>query len=293
MYFILSVFILLCILLACLQCCRRSQALRKIRCLSMEEKCRILSELIAPLGFFYSAGQDIFTSRPDAWQRHWGYCGFYDRTAPLFGMVFDCAPVFFDYGGQTWMIEFWKGQYGINTGCEAGVYHAATTLPSWQRAHAVFSPATEDEMLPICIALYRKGRMLFSLSKHHWWLTGFCMGLFSNPETLLMTISITFPNQEMACAFAEAAKNTPAISCRQNGCIATIHFGGRATTPPGRFLRAGRAAVQWKNRLLCRLYRQVTRHFRSSIDRLLYLYYFWPFAFRKMVSIRKPRKRWY
>ena len=42
--------------------------------------------------------------------------------APRFQMVFDALPVYFDYQKKTWLIEFWKGQYGINTGAEIGIY---------------------------------------------------------------------------------------------------------------------------------------------------------------------------
>ena len=34
------------------------------------------------------------------------------------GMVFETLPVYFDYAGKTWLIQIWKGQYGICTGCE-------------------------------------------------------------------------------------------------------------------------------------------------------------------------------
>ena len=34
------------------------------------------------------------------------------------GMVFETLPVYFDYAGKTWLIQIWKGQYGICTECE-------------------------------------------------------------------------------------------------------------------------------------------------------------------------------
>ena len=40
------------------------------------------------------------------------------------GMIIDCEPVRFYYGGKKWLIELWKGQYGMTTGCEIGVYTA-------------------------------------------------------------------------------------------------------------------------------------------------------------------------
>jgi hypothetical protein len=58
----------------------------------------------------------------DALQRKAGYCWNYDRAAPIFNMIIDCEPICFKYGGAKWMIELWKGQYGIMTGAEIGVY---------------------------------------------------------------------------------------------------------------------------------------------------------------------------
>lgn len=37
-------------------------------------------------------------------------------------MKIDCEPIYFQYDGRRWLIEFWKGQYGITTGAEVGVY---------------------------------------------------------------------------------------------------------------------------------------------------------------------------
>ena len=39
-------------------------------------------------------------------------------------MIIDCEPINFEYNGKKWLIEFWKGQYDLTTGCEIGVYKA-------------------------------------------------------------------------------------------------------------------------------------------------------------------------
>ena len=76
--------------------------------LSVPEKVYRLNCLLAPFGFEYQISQDIFVTRLDAWQRDYGYRSLYDRASPLLGMVFDCEPVYFDYQGKTWLLEFWK-----------------------------------------------------------------------------------------------------------------------------------------------------------------------------------------
>ena len=131
----------------------------------MEEKVQMLSKLIEPMGFAYDPKQDIFLSRTDAWQRDYGYSSLFDRTAPFFQMVFDCEPIYFDYEGKTWMIELWKGQYGINTGCELGIYQADALLSSSERKRFHFHAITDEEMLPVHIDFHKKGRLLFTLSE--------------------------------------------------------------------------------------------------------------------------------
>ena len=59
----------------------------------------------------------------DAWQKAFGYLDAYNRAAPYLSMVFDSYPIYFDYEGRTWLVQIWKGQYGICTGCEIGLYY--------------------------------------------------------------------------------------------------------------------------------------------------------------------------
>ncbi len=63
------------------------------------------------------------------------------------GMVIDAFPVYFNYEGRTWLVEFWKGQYGINTGGEVGIYHAKGVIPP-HAYHTVHFEAVSDAELP-------------------------------------------------------------------------------------------------------------------------------------------------
>lgn len=284
-YICISIFFIAVLILDCFLVYRKSCAVHSVRRLSMKEKVQTLSKLIEPIGFAYDSKQDIFLSRTDAWQRDYGYSSLFDRTAPFFQMVFDCEPIYFDYEEKTWMIELWKGQYGINTGCELGIYRADTLLPSSERKRFHFHAITNEEMLPVHIDFHKKGRLLFTLSKHHWWLAGFYMGLFSHPQQLQMRISIEFPNLRMARAFTDALlenKHCPDTICT-DGRIVTFCFDNPTTSQPQQRFRIRCALSQWKNRLLCRIYRWITRPFHKNVDRLLYLYEYLPFAFRKLL----------
>lgn len=165
---------------------RREKCKRMVRCMSEEEKCHKLNELAEPFGFFYEPSQEIFVGRIDAWQRKEGYERLYDKLAAKFHMVMDSFPVYFDYKDKTWLIEFWKGQYGINTGAEAGVYHTNRPVAPEQRKHVHYNAVSDREMPLIGIYLKRRGEKLFSLKQYHWWLAAFRMGMFSQPSELAM-----------------------------------------------------------------------------------------------------------
>src|SRR3954453_3455004 len=74
-----------------------------------------LASAVWAAGFTYDPAQDIILSRMDPLQRKFGYAFGYDASALAMSMVIDCEPIFF-YHGKHWMIELWKGQYGLETG---------------------------------------------------------------------------------------------------------------------------------------------------------------------------------
>jgi len=76
------------------------------------------------------------------------------------------------------MIELWKGQYGLETGCEIGVYNrtigstsfctASSMLPSKASGdpnpshNLFFDCASDSELLLMSSTLYRNGQKVFS-----------------------------------------------------------------------------------------------------------------------------------
>ena len=177
---------------------KREKSKRKIRRMCDAEKIQLLNELAEPFGFCYVPCEDVFTSREDAWQRKQGYEALYDRAAVGAGMVFDALPIYFDYAGETWLIEFWKGQYGINTGGEVGVYHAGKVVPERYYRIAHFEAVEDQDMPFIQCRLDRRRKKVYFLQKRHWWLTGFGMGTFSRPSDLILVTTIRFQNE---CTF--------------------------------------------------------------------------------------------
>ena len=259
----------------------------------IDEKCRVLNNLLEPFGYSYVPSEDVFTTRIDAWQRQFGYSSFYDKAALHFGMVINSLPVYFNYNNKTWLIEFWKGQYGINTGCEIGVYRADRILNENELDHTLFKSVSNEEMLDISLFFYNitQVKEIAQLSGSHWWLTAFRPGLFSIPTNLSVWSSITLLSSEMAYAFYRAliklGYSSNEIVIHKN--TVTFTFAG-STSVNGIFRRLISYIAQICNHLCCSVYLFVTKPFYTSADRILYLYYYLPFVLRRLLNMRKFKK---
>lgn len=260
--------------------------------MSSKEKWKILDELLSPFGYCYISPQDIISSRTDAWQRNFGYTALFDKAASYTGMILDCLPVYFNYQGRTWLIEFWKGQYGINTGCEIGIYYAERILKKEEYTHALFQCADNDNMQGLGFTLSRDAKAIVELNAEHWWLTAFLPGLFSAPSDLFMHICITLQSREMAEAFVNGLINAGYHYKEIRLChnTVTFNFASTALSYSSIFQKFKIRLAQFSNQVWCRIFMSLTRPFRLRGDRILYLYYLLPFAFRRMLRVRKKQK---
>ncbi|MGN1371274.1 MAG: DUF4474 domain-containing protein [Candidatus Coprovivens sp.] len=153
------------------------------------------------LGFAYDNNKDIFYTVKNAWQKNFGYSHFYDVMAPIFQMIIDTEPIKFYYNNKNWLISFWKGQYGMVTGSEIGIY---ATSQKRVNKKTIYLPIEDKDMLDIDMILYKNNKIIARISAKHWWLAIFKLGIFSNPKELSMDINITFPNKDMLNAFTIA-----------------------------------------------------------------------------------------
>lgn len=295
MYFLFGIFLILCIIFMCLGFYRRKRIARKICEMSCCRKVCLLNEILAPFGFCYQEKQDIITSAVDAWQRRFGYCTLFDRTASSFNMVFQCEPVYFYYQERTYRIEFWKGQYGINIGAEAGIYYAEGRLTPEQFDTALFQSVSDEEMLMISMQFCRKGQEVFDFSQRHWWLAGFCMGQYSDPENLALKVSVTFQDYQMMKCFVESLMNMGYHKCDIAVCNLTVTFVFSCCHAKQPICCSSLRArwSQWQNRLFCKIFLCVTGKFTCTLDRILYLYFFLPPAFRHMFVCKRNRRQKY
>lgn len=270
---------------------RRKKCIRKIRCMGEKEKCELLNSLTLPFGFGYEPRQEIFISDHNAWQRGQGYEALFDKLASKFHMVIDAFPVYFNYQNKTWLIEFWKGQYGINTGAEIGVYHTNRPIPEHYRKQVHYNAVNDEEMPYISMCLEKKCKKLFFVKDFHWWLAAFKMGMFSQPKDLILHATITFDDcsavQAFVCGLEEAGFSRKTY-CVQNTTVCLLIDQTNIYTG---IQKLHRCLIQFFNRCLCALYRIVTKPFTNTADRLLFLYEQLPWCFRRILQIHAYGKK--
>lgn len=292
MYLFLTIFLITLLFCFVLILFRRHCAIRKVCAMSCTEKCRLLQELLAPFGYYYCGRQDVISTRNDAWQRQAGYTALFDQAALHFNMVFDALPIYFDYQGRTWLIEVWKGQYGINAGAEVGVYYADGLVTPSERSTAHFDAVSDCDRLPISFTLCHHSQILASMSDRSWWLTAFLVGKFATPSQLSLDISITFPNTEMQRCFLNALRQSanPHIDYRCHNLTVRIHYANGCPISPvcpeqvSLFRRLRITWAQFCNKLLCALYCFLARPFHTTLDRVVFLYELLPFLLRRMLK---------
>lgn len=232
-----------------------------------------LNEVLEPFGFAYDRQSDAFYSLMDAWQRDVGYCRLYDEAAPALSMILDSEPVTFSYGGRRWLIELWKGQYGLSVGGEIGIYNTDRADMHTEQVTGVFYDCVPDEQrLPLSFVLRREDRVLLQRRDTHWWLTGFVLGEFAPPDTLVMDALLTFPERGMCEAFLGGLQ---AIGYRPDeytvlGTSVQLKFSAPHTAQPvSRRLAEG--VVQRLNEENCKLFERVTAPYDDTLDKLEYI----------------------
>ncbi|MBE6783270.1 MAG: DUF4474 domain-containing protein [Ruminococcaceae bacterium] len=165
------------------------------------------------LSYQYSYEDDYYyTNDKEAWQYNFGYGKLYDIAAPYILLEYDYVRVFFEYEGKDWMLQMWKGQYGlIFYGSEIGIY----TKPQTDKEDNFFTfyncPAEED-WLKMQMTLYHQqlnGEYVREFTRPYdtyWWCTGFKDGHLRVEEPadeLRVHSKITFKDKEMANLVAQ------------------------------------------------------------------------------------------
>ncbi len=261
---------------------------------STEEKKRELNNALAPFGFLYDERDDSISAGMYPWQRETGYCRKYDEAAPTMYMIIDCEPIYFDYNDGRYLIEVWKGQYGCTTGAEIGVYVNRTA--DWEEPpeNLFYECVSDEERLPMQFALYRNGNQVLHRSAVHWWLTGFCVGMYSERQELTLEVGIGFPNASMCNAFCDglmqAGYTRKDFRVERNNVF--FRFDKPRSKQPDFCKKGCRKRIMRRNRKNCRLYCKVTKDFQTTLDKITYIGYCFPRLYRAIVKVgSKSNKR--
>lgn len=252
-----------------------------------------LDEAIEIAGYLYDPKEDIFYSKMDPWQRHIGYCRLYDEAAAPLGMIIDCEPVRFEYKGKKWLVEFWKGQYDLVTGCEIGIYieTLAINLPGLFSG-TFYHSADNSEMLQMVCTLKKNGKALFTREEKHWWLTGFKLGEFSEPSQLVMDVKITFEDIAMRDEFVNGlekagyAKNQLQI----DNANVSFTFDVPHTRPPITRTKETDWIIQRKNEEMCNIYKEITGPYNTVQDKVDAIEHEAPELYAKLMNFGKNKK---
>jgi len=261
---------------------------------NIPERVQQLNEEIKPLGFAYDPEQDIFYSILNPWQRKFGYCRLYDEACAPLSMIIDCEPITFEYNGRKWLIEFWKGQYGMNTGAEVGIYYTRLpnlNVPGLFSGNFYFCPK-DDECINMSFILRKNGNLLFSRKGYHWWLTGFKLGEYSKPSELSMEIILELYDRKMAIAFVEALKREgySEDEYKLHANKVWVMYDKPHTKQPLTRTVFTDFIMQRNNESLCNTYNYLTRSYTDTLDKLAVLRNENRYMYNRVLSLGKPRE---
>ena len=139
------------------------------------------------VGYLYDPQEDCFCTAEDPWQRNFGFNKVYDIASQAVMIQYDTDPIQFTcHEGEEWMIQPWKGQYGmVLYGGEIGVYKKYS-----ERDADHYDCARDEDMLMMEMDLYKYNydNQSWDHAFHrpygsYWWITGFKFGFvrFVNP----------------------------------------------------------------------------------------------------------------
>lgn len=160
-------------------------------------------------GYLYDPTGKYFYTADDPWQRNVGYNSIFDTTAPLSLINFDTVRLRFEYGNKDWMIQLWRGQYGlIFYGAEVGVY----TKPK-DRKLMHYDCASDNEMLKMSMVFNEKKGGVWKERftrpyGYYWWCTGFLPGnKLGRYDTIRLDMRITSKDYDMLSGIKAALES--------------------------------------------------------------------------------------
>lgn len=186
------------------------------------------------LGYQYSYIDDYYyTNDKDCWQYDYGFGPIYDLVAPYILLEYDYVRVFFTYEDKDWMVQLWKGQYGLLFyGSEMGVYNKPHS-DNEDNIFTFYNCPPEEDWLGMEMTMYHqnlKGEYVRELSRDYdkyWWCTGFKGGQLRVQEPadeLRMTGRITMKDEEMTRLFVDGLKECKFTQAKSKEALTIDQF---------------------------------------------------------------------
>ena len=162
-------------------------------------------------GYLFDSKEKCFYTASDPWQRIVGYNELFDIFSEVAFIDFDTVRFKFDYKNKNWMIQIWKGQYGLLFyGAEIGVYNKPM-----DRKVAHYDSVNDNDRLQMSMDFYEyekgflsKGEWVKKFSRpydYYWWCTGFIPGNRDNKfDRLRVDTRITAKDYDMLSALTKA-----------------------------------------------------------------------------------------
>ncbi len=160
------------------------------------------------LGYQYDRAGQFYYTVNDPWQRNFGFNTLYDIGAPFLNFYYDTFRVKFTYKKMDWLIQFWKGQYGlVFVGSEIGCYYKPA-----DDTGVHYDAVSDEDALYMSMTFYRNGeeRLTREYAKY-WWCTGFVPGSlssFRDRSELSMRARLTMKDKTMLGLFCTSLEKS-------------------------------------------------------------------------------------
>ena len=175
--------------------------------------------------FSYDHGGYYYANDKQSWQENFGFARVYDYVAPYVGMEYDYIRVFFTYDDEDFMVQMWKGQYGVLYGVEIGIYNRdADGLDS--QPFTFYNAASKRYWPTMDMSVYHQEKegdlpkdykLLFTRpTDKYWWCTGFVPGTlrqYEPADELRIEATLTFNDETMATLFADGIRKCGFTKC--------------------------------------------------------------------------------
>ncbi len=179
---------------------------------SKTNRLRTLNQDLFPYGLAYDSRRGVFFSTTQTpirtnnrpWEKRFIRRNKkHEPLSPRRHAYFDGESIPFSSDGRQWLLLLRKGQYGVATGAEVGLYELVLDGQGPPRV-VPYAPAKREYYPLISLTLWRNDSPIVKRSARNWYLTGFAPGVFADPSELGVHLEITFHDAEVCRAFGNA-----------------------------------------------------------------------------------------